>query len=485
MTTEISFDHLLCGGPAWKGSAGYLTLKGGHIEKVAQTDRQSSAWAAAQTVVMPALCNAHDHGRGLRTVAFGAGDDALEVWIAKLGLEPKVDPYLRAAVAFGRMALGGVGVLNHCHNSQDPDAMIDEARAVAKAAQDVGVRVAFAVPIMGHNPITYGDPGPFLAALPREIAETYRTRSFASFATQLDMAEEIFTLASDHFIPQYGPVGPQWVDDATLAEIALRAQSKVRRVHMHLLETKVQRDWGDALYPSGLVAHLDGLGLLSERLTVAHGVWLDAEDCTLLADRGVMVSVNTSSNLRLRSGIAPVGRFIDSGLRFGMGMDGMAFDDDEDALRELRMLWHLQRGFGVVDVLDKPRLWQAVVSDGRAAILGPDSGGTVTSGAPADLLALSMDRMSQDVIGDRVSPEDLILTRATKADVAGLWIAGRRIVEDGACRGIDLPTLEAELIAQARAAAGPVNWDEVTMIETAYRDYYTNGCHCGAKTGPQ
>ena len=55
---------------------------------------------------------------------------------------------------------------------------------------------------------------------------------------------------------------------------------------------------------------LDDIGLLSPRLTVAHGVLhLTDEECALMAERGVTVAVNTACNLRLRSGVAPVGRF--------------------------------------------------------------------------------------------------------------------------------------------------------------------------------
>ena len=54
---------------------------------------------------------------------------------------------------------------------------------------------------------------------------------------------------------------------------------------------------------------LDDIGLLSPRLTVAHGVHLADEECALMAERGVTVAVNTACNLRLRSGVAPVGRF--------------------------------------------------------------------------------------------------------------------------------------------------------------------------------
>lgn len=475
---SIPFAHLLRGPDTAAQGAGVVHLSGGQIAQITPAPLPSAP--AAGDILMPALCNAHDHGRGLRTVAFGAQDDTLEVWLSALSLEPKVDPYLRAAAAFGRLALSGVGVLNHCHNAQDPQALVDEARAVARAAADVGLRVAFAAPVLGHNPLSYGDPGPLLDALPEglrtEVAN--RPRALPSMAAQLDAAEEVFTLASPHFLPQYGPVGPQWVDADTLGEIAARSARHDRRVHMHLLETRAQREWADSTYPDGLIAHLDALGLLSPRLTVAHGTWLRPDECALLAARGVMVSVNTSSNLRLRSGIAPVADFVAAGLRFGMGLDGMAFDDDEDALRELRMLWHLQRGFGLNDVLTPQSLWRAVLSDGRAAILGEDGGGTVIPGAPADLLALSTDRIMADTIADRCHPSDLLLTRATKADVAGLWVAGRRIVADGRCLGIDLPEIEAELLAQARAGAAPMNTAAQGARAEAMRGYLHAGCHC-------
>lgn len=471
MTAHIPFDTLLCGDVT---GAGAVSLSDGRVQTLV------AGQSGAGQIVLPALCNAHDHGRGLRTVAFGAGDDALELWIPKLGLEPLVDPYLRAAVAFGRMAEGGVGIVNHCHNTQAPDALMTEVEAVARAAADVGIRVAFATPLMGHNPITYGAPAPFMAALPPAMREMVMGRGagLPSFADQLARAEDIFAMQSPHFHPQYGPVGPQWVDDATLAIVAERSALHGRRVHMHLLETQAQREWADAMYPGGIVRHLDTLGLLSPRITFAHGTWLRPDEVALLAERGAMVSVNTSSNLRLRSGIAPVADFVAGGLGFGMGLDGMAFDDDEDALREVRMLWHLQRGFGLTRVMDQDRLWQAVVTDGRRAILGPDGGGRVTPGAPADLLAVRSDRIMADVLPGRADAADLLLVRAVKGDIAGLWIGGQQVVKDGVCQTLDLEAAAAQLLDQARKNAGPVDHEMVAAVEASYRAYYSSGCHC-------
>jgi hypothetical protein len=74
---------------------------------------------------------------------------------------------------------------------------------------------------------------------------------------------------------------------------------------MHLLETRYQWAWMDAEYP-GVVKHLDSIGLLSSRLSLAHCVWARPEELELLAEHGVTILISNSSNLHLRSGIAPV-----------------------------------------------------------------------------------------------------------------------------------------------------------------------------------
>jgi cytosine/adenosine deaminase-related metal-dependent hydrolase len=285
----------------------------------------------------------------------------------------------------------------------------------------------------------------------------------------------------DGFAIQYCPVGPQWVSDEALAAIATASAAHGRRVHMHLLETRYQREWADFAYPDGIVRFMDTIGLLSPRLSVAHGVYLREDECALLAERGVIVSVNTSSNFRLRSGIAPVGRFLKAGLAFGAGLDAQPLDDDDDMLREMRLLWLNQRGFGMAETLPADRLLQAATVDGRRAILGEDRGGRIEVGAPADLLVLDYAAMSQDVLSANEDPLTVLLTRATRKHIRRLVVGGRTVVADGRCVTVDRPALEAELIAEARAA-----WDRSPPDDALPRDlkkhirhYYGCGCHIG------
>ncbi len=151
----------------------------------------------------------------------------------------------------------------------------------------------------------YGDDEAILAHMHAEdvVAVCARwLRPIASIASQLNAVDLVDArFESARFTVQYGPVGMEWCSDDLLAQVAQRADRTQRRIHMHMLESRIQRSWADRTYAEGPVARLKQLGLLSPRLTLAHGVWLCPAEHKLLAAHGVTVSVNTSSDLRLKS----------------------------------------------------------------------------------------------------------------------------------------------------------------------------------------
>ncbi len=160
----------------------------------------------------------------------------------------------------------------------------------------------------------------------------------------------------------------------------------------------------------------------------------------------------------------------------------MALDDDEDMLRELRLTWLLQRGFTGERTLEAGDLFAAACLDGRRSVLGPDGGGRLAVGAPADLMVLDVGAMAEDVVDPDLDPLDLVLTRATRRHLRRLVVGGRAVAVDGRATGVDRPTIEAELIAQGRAAfkARPPSGLS-RRLGVAVADYYRCGCHvaCG------
>jgi len=448
----ITCAHLVSDPDAPPARAQQITISDGLISSVGP----APAPAVDPIVALPALVNAHDHGRAVRSSSIGAGGKPLEAWLHYLALFPSVDPYLAAAVALSRSALGGVGtVMVHYTRAQGFTDLPTEATEVARAARDVGVRVGFAVSMKDRNPLVYGPSEPVLAALPadarQEIARKF-VRKSASPAELIALADAVAERAAGPgFDVQYGPNGPQWCSDALLEAVADASSRTGRRVHMHLLETRYQRAFMDQAYPDGVVRHLDAIGLLSPRLTLAHCVWARPDELALLAERGVTIAVSNSSNLHLRSGVAPLPAMLVAGCRVAMGIDGKALDEDDDGLRELRLSHLLHAGTGFRVAVSRQEILRAAFATGRFAVTNIDDGGMVASGSPADLLLLDWAAIDDDRLCDDVDPLDLVLTRATAQHIRELIVGGRTVVKDGAMTGVDFPKARAEVLAQMRA----------------------------------
>jgi cytosine/adenosine deaminase-related metal-dependent hydrolase len=407
-------------------------------------------------LAMPALVNAHDHGRAVRTSSIGASGKPLEAWLQYLALFPSVDPYLAAAVALGNSALGGAGiVMMHYTRAQGFTDLPTEVTEVARAARDVGVRVGFAVSMKDRNPIGYGPPEPLLDALPKDAREEIVSRFVRPPLAPKDhikLVEDVAAAADGPtFNVQYGPNGVQWCSDALLEAIAEASSLSGRRIHMHLFETRYQRGYLDQLYDGDAVKFLDSIGLLSPRLTLAHCVWARPDELELLAARGVTISTNSSSNLKLRSGVAPVAKMFGCGCRVAMGIDGGALDDDDDMLRELRLTHLLHLGSGFTPKVNENDMLSAASKAGRLSVTNSAEGGIIEAGAPADLLLLDYDALDDDALRDDLDPVDIVFSRATARHMRELIVAGRTVVQDGRVLGIDLEAARKEVMLRMRA----------------------------------
>ena len=457
-----------------------IQIDAGRVRGIGDAEAADSAALFA----LPSLVNAHDHGRAIRTSSFNASGKPLEIVDQYQALIPSVDPYLAAILALSRSALGGVGaVMMHLTKPQGLSDLPTEAAAIARAARDVGVRVGFAVSIRDRNPLIYGSSEKILTALPadaRRQIEAILPKPLEPRA-YIALVEEVAAAAGGPgFDVQFGPNGIQWCSDEVLAEVAGASHRTGRRIHMHLLETRYQRVWADAAHPNGVIKHLDALGLLSPRLTLAHCVWARPDELELLAERDVTIAINTSSNLHLRSGIAPVARMVKAGCRIALGLDGSALDDDDDALREMR-LWHLLHvGNGFEVAVGREQTLRAAFANGRLSVTNSSDGGAIMSGAPADILLLDWDLLNEDQLRDDVDPLILVLTRATARHVRELIVAGRTVVKDGALTAVDLPAARAEVLSQMRhGMAGKAQLAAaLPLLEQAIAKHYEPSRSC-------
>jgi cytosine/adenosine deaminase-related metal-dependent hydrolase len=405
-------------------------------------------------LALPALANAHDHARPLSPTSVGAAAKPLETWLLRLPAMPAIDPYLGAVAAFARAARAGAGsVMAHYTRLHGPMSYIDEMREVARAASDVGVRVTLALFMRDRNPLIYDDAGALVAALDpaaRAAVEAAFLAPMPSPAEQVARVEAVAAaVESPTFNVQFGPNGPQWCSDELLRAIAEASQRTGRRVHMHLLETRYQRAFADAAYPDGVVAHLHALGLLSPRLALAHCVYARPDELDAIARAGAVIATNPSSNLHLRSGIAPIGEALRRGCRVAIGVDASALDEDDDILREIRLGHFLHGGWGFEENVARGSWLAGLVEHGRFANGAPGAG-ALAVGEPADILVLDLEALDRDAVMP-VEPIDLLFARAHRAHVDALYVAGRAVVRDGRLTGVDLAETEAEIRSQYRS----------------------------------
>ena len=412
--------------------------------------------SAPSLLAMPVMCNAHDHARAARASSIGAGGKPLETWLHYLAMFPAVDPYLAAAVSLSRSALGGAGVVMvHYTRVQGLTDYVTEAKAVARAARDVGVRVGFAVALRDRNPLVYGPSEPILDAMPVAAADEIRRRFLRA---PLPVAEQIALVDAvaqetdtPDFNVQYGPAAVQWCSDPLLRAVAEASARTGRRIHMHCLETRYQRDWADREIPDGIIRYLDSIGFLSPRLTLAHCTYARPDELELLAERGVTISVNTSSNLGIRSGIAPLAEMKRRGCRVAFGIDGLALDEDDDSLREMRLTHLLHGGWGFEVDVSHADILTSAWRNGRFSVLNRDDGGQLTEGGPADLILLDWAHVDDDRLKSDLDPRDLLFARATARQIAEVIVGGRTIVREGHLTGIDYPAMREDLFARFRA----------------------------------
>ncbi|MGI4945451.1 MAG: amidohydrolase family protein [Janthinobacterium lividum] len=467
-----------CGGCA--AHPGTLHLRAGGITGC----DEGAAGDGEGRLLMPPLANAHDHVRGVKPSAIGGFDLPLEMWLLYMTGLPPVDPYLVAAAALARQARGGLGsIMIHYTRPQDASRVGEELEVVARVANDVGVRVAVAVALRDRNALGYAPDDVLLARLDpadRALVRQKLLRTPASPDEQVRLVDELADRIGGGLVTvQYGPYGLEWCSDALMRRVAERSAETGRRVHMHLLESPVQREFLDHAFPQGPVRYLDAIGLLSPRLSVAHGTQLREDEMALLAERGVIVSVNTSSNLVLRNGVAGMAAMHRHGVRVATGLDGFSIDDDDDALRELRLTYRLQRGRGLEEGMPLGALMRAACQTGREAVTGLASA-PLGAGAPADLLEVDYAAVSEGVVVE-LEEARLLAHRATGRHIAGMTVAGREVVRAGTVLGVDLPGIERELDAQVCHGADALrSWQEVSgRVRARLGEFYAAGLHCG------
>ena len=144
-------------------------------------------------------------------------------------------------------------------------------------------------------------------------------------------------------VPAVAPHSMYTLDPATLLATRDLAIKHGVPLLIHLAETQDEVKMPQERYKLRPAAFLDGIKFWAPITLAAHGVWVTPDEVTMLAARGVGVSHNPESNMKLASGAAPVPGYLAAGVKLGLGTDGAASNNDLDMFEAMRQAAFLHK----------------------------------------------------------------------------------------------------------------------------------------------
>lgn len=369
-------------------------------------------------MLLPGFYNTHCHAA--MTIFRGYGEGMpLDRWLnerifpAEARLRAQ-DVYVGSLWGIAEMLRGGVvsftDMYMHC----------DET---ARAAIESGIRVNLSNGLVAFDPTE--DPTKnhdYLDA--KRLFETYH--GAANGRVRVDMS--IHAEYTSH--------------ERIVREMAAYAAEIGANMHLHLSETKAEHEACIARHGMTPTAYFDACGVFDSPTTAAHCVWVDEQDAEILARRGVTVSHNPSSNLKLGSGILPLRMLREAGVRIALGTDGAASNNTLDVMKEMYLASILHKGVSGMPEAFPAEEFLSMATVCGASAQGRDDCGVLAPGKKADLILLDLDALNMYPIYD---PTDALVYAASSHDVKMTMVDGRILYENGEYTTIDIEKLRHDM----------------------------------------
>jgi cytosine/adenosine deaminase-related metal-dependent hydrolase len=384
-------------------------------------------------VVTAGLVNTHHHlyqwmtrGRAVGCDLFGWLVELYPVW-ARLDVE---DVRAAARVGLAELALSGCTTAadHHYLVPRGDDAVFD---VIAEAALEVGIRLHLARGSMDLGESDGGlPPDHVVEDLDAILASTERV------ADRWHDGERITVTVA--------PCSPFSVSERLMRESAALARRRGLRLHTHLAETREEE--ADCLRRFGKrpLAVMEDLGWVADDVWYAHGIHFDDAEVARLGEAGAGVAHCPSSNARLAAGFCRVPDLLAAGVPVGLGVDGVASNEQGTLVTELRQaVFSARQGARRADAL-LPRDALSLATSGGAACLGRTDIGRLAAGLRADLVVWPADDLT-----DVPDPIDALVLGPDRR-ARHVLVGGVPVVTDGHLGGMDLAAARAELGRRAR-----------------------------------
>ncbi len=417
-------------------SPGAIAVDGTDVVEVGAPDALAARYQARETVdardavVLPGLVNTHTHApmvmyRGL------ADDLALMDWLQKyiFPAEAKtVSPELvRTGTKLAALEMIESGTTTFAD-------MYYFEEEIARTTVEAGLRA-----VLGETIVQFPAPD---AKIPAE---------------SLARAERFIKEFKDNglVVPAVAPHALYTNDRASLVATAELGRRLGAPVLIHFAETEDEVRIAREQHNMTPTAYLESIGFWGPRTLGAHGIWVTDDDIRILQRRGVGVSHNPESNMKLASGAAPVTKYLAAGVALGLGTDGAASNNDLDMFEAMRQASFLAKHATRDPTAVPAQTALDLATIGGARALGMEKLiGSIEPGKRADIVTVAMRAPRQTPMYDPVS-HLVYVTRGD--DVRTTIVNGRILMKDRQVRTLDRTAVIADanrLAARVRDAVG-------------------------------
>jgi 5-methylthioadenosine/S-adenosylhomocysteine deaminase len=422
-----------------------ILIGGGRIERVGPnlpTDGAEIIDATGKLVV-PGLVNAHYHSHDV--LLKGMFEEMpFDVWtlhtnVASYGRRSLHELRIRTLIGAAEMLRNGITTVQDFLTVYPADEAIVDS--VLSAYEEAGIRVVFAIAARDRAALD-------IAPLMKDLPEAIRLRLVG---TSRPAKEELDFVSGQ--IKRLGmnprplttwalaPSAPQRCSPELLEGIAALSDEHKLPVFTHVYETRPQAAAAH-VQSASLLDLLAKAGLVNERLNLVHGVWLAAGDIAMLAESGARVVHNPISNLKLKSGVAPILDLHRAGVAVALGCDNYSCAETQNIFIAMRMLCLLP---AVTNPEPHPinaayALKAATLAGAKACGLDGQVG-ALKAGMAADLMILDLNEPA--FVPFNSAARQIVFAETGRA-VETVLVGGRPVVRDGKLITVDEVALAAE-----------------------------------------
>lgn len=408
---------------------GAVAVDDGLILAVGTADEIIAEYNAAETlsgenrIVMPGLINGHSHAA--MTLLRGVADDlALMDWLNNYIFPAEVQFVDREFVRIGtelacwEMIRGGTTTFVDMYYFPD---------TVAEVVERCGMRAMVSATVIDQRS---PDAENAADSINKGIAFIDRWKGENSRIT-----------------PIFGPHANYTLNAEQLKAVRAAATEYGVGISIHMSESPFELQYSKDTFGMTSIEFYESIGFLDGPTIAAHVVWPTDVEIPILAERKVGVIHNPTSNMKIASGISPVAKMLQAGVRVGLGTDGAASNNDLDMWEEMRLAALLQK----VDRMDPTVLSASTVlamatSGGALATGLGETVGSIEAGKRADIIQVAFDDVhhvpTYDVISHLVYVSD-------EQDVASVVVDGKVLMREREMLTIDTERVAAEANALA------------------------------------